>query len=119
MISSRDLVSYGAAMGLIIATGTGAVAQENRMQLFKVTTIKDEIVIGLSADELKVLGGSDGGAVAHALAQRGDMTAWQYNVHRGPNGDLQQAPTAKIGLIAHASLRVEPYSTTYQILPHD
>lgn len=89
------------------------------MQLFKVTTIKDEIVIGLSADELKALGGNDAGAVAHALAQKGDMTAWQYNVHRGAGGELQQAPTAKIGLIAHASLRVEPYSTTYPVLPHD
>ncbi|MGY3457488.1 hypothetical protein ACVWW5_002938 [Bradyrhizobium sp. LM3.4] len=33
-------------------------------------------------------------------------------------GELQQAPTAKIGLLANASLRVEPYTTPYQILPH-
>jgi hypothetical protein len=46
------------------------------------------------------------------------MTAWQYNVHRGPNGELQQAPTAKIGLLANASLRVEPYSTPYTVVPH-
>jgi len=36
----------------------------------------------------------------------------------GPNGELQQAPTAKIGLLANSSLRVEPYSTPYAILPH-
>jgi hypothetical protein len=79
---------------------------------------KDEIVIGLSSDELKALGGSDASAVAHALAQKGDLTVWQYNVHRGPNGELQQAPTAKIGLLANASLRVEPYTTPYVIVPH-
>ena len=89
------------------------------MNLFKVITVKDEIVIGLSADELKAIGGSDAGAVAQALAQKGAMTVWQYNVHRGPAGELQQAPTAKIGLIANSSLRVEPYTTPYVIVPHE
>lgn len=56
--------------------------------------------------------------MAHALAQKGDLTVWQYNVHRGQNGEMQQAPTAKIGLLANASLRVEPYTTPYQIMPH-
>jgi hypothetical protein len=46
------------------------------------------------------------------------MRVWQYNVHHGPNGDLQQAPTAKIGLLANASRRVEPYTTPYAIVPH-
>jgi hypothetical protein len=122
MVSRRHLVSLGALAGLMLATGQTASAQENKenkMQLFKVTTVKDEIVIGLSADELKALGGSDAGAVAHALAQKGDMTVWQYNVHRGANGELVQSPTAKIGLLANASLRVEPYATTYTIVPHE
>lgn len=88
------------------------------MNLFKIITVKDEIVIGLSAEELKSLGGNDASAVAHALAQKGDLTVWQYNVHRGANGELQQAPTAKIGLLANSSLRVEPYTTPYTVLPH-
>ena len=89
------------------------------MQLFKVITVKDEIVIGLSSDEMTSVGGGDAGALAHALAQKGDMTVWQYNVHRGVNGELVQSPTAKIGLLSHASLRVEPYNTPYAIIPHD
>lgn len=88
------------------------------MNLFKVVTIKDEIIIGLSPEELQALGGSDASAVAHALAQKGDLAVWQYNVHRGPSGELQQAPTSKIGLLASASLRVEPYTTPYQVMPH-
>jgi hypothetical protein len=76
----------------------------------------DEIVIGLMADELKALGRSDAGAVAHALAQKGDMTVWQYNVHRGANGEMQQGPTQRVGLIANASLRVEPFATPYAIV---
>jgi hypothetical protein len=104
---------------VLLACATHAWSQEKKINLFKVVTIKDEIVIGLSADELKATGGVDAGAVAHALAQKGDMTVWQYNVHRGANGELQFAPTAKIGLIANSSLRVEPYTTPYTIVPHD
>jgi hypothetical protein len=109
----------GAVMALVFAVTHPAWSQENKVNLFKVTTVKDEIVIGLSADELKSLGGADAGAVAQALAQKGALTVWQYNVHRGANGDLQQSPTAKIGLIANSSLRVEPYATPYAIVPHE
>ena len=113
-----DKLKYGALSILIVLGTPVAWAQENKTDLFKVITVKDEIVIGLSADELKALGGSDASAVAHALAQKGDLTVWQYNVHRGQNGELQQAPTAKIGLLANSSLRVEPYTTPYAVLPH-
>jgi hypothetical protein len=117
MLSRRDTAKCALAV-LILASTTTVWAQENKTDLFKIVTVKDEIVIGLSADELKALGGTDASAVAHALAQKGDMTVWQYNVHRGPNGELQQAPTAKIGLLANSSLRVEPYTTPYAIVPH-
>ena len=119
MLSRRDFVrSVGPAV-LMLTSASGAWAQEKKVTLFKVVTVKDEIVIGLTADELKALGGSDAGAVAHALAQKGDMTVWQYNVHRGANGEMQQAPTQRVGLIANASLRVEPYATPYAIVPHE
>lgn len=118
MLSRRYRLAYG-ALALFAFTGAhGAWAQEAKLQLFKVVTVKDEIIIGLSTDELRDLGGSDASAVAHALAQKGDLTVWQYNVHRGPNGELQQAPSAKIGLLANSSLRVEPYTTSYAVLPH-
>jgi hypothetical protein len=118
MLSRRNRLACG-ALALFAFNGAQlAWAQEAKLQLFKVVTVKDEIIIGLSADELKELGGNDASAVAHALAQKGDMTVWQYNVHRGPNGELQQAPSSKIGLLANSSLRVEPYTTSYAVLPH-
>ncbi|QOZ08369.1 hypothetical protein [Bradyrhizobium sp. CCBAU 51765] len=117
MLSRCDLIK-GTAVALLTFSIQGAWAQETRMNLFKIVTIKDEIVVGLSQEELQALGGNDASAVAHALAQKGDLTVWQYSVHRGPNGELQQAPTAKIGLLANASLRVEPYTTPYRIVPH-
>ena len=122
MLARRDILTCGSLAALLVALAPNArsqgTKQETKTALFKVVTSKDEIIIGLSADELKALGGSDASAVAHALAQKGDLAVWQYNVHRGANGELQQAPTAKIGLIANSSLRVEPYTTPYAIVPH-
>ena len=118
MLARRDILTCGSLAALLAALAPSASAQESKTALFKVVTSKDEIIIGLTTDELKALGGTDAAAVAHALAQKGDMAVWQYNVHRGANGEFQEAPTAKIGLIANSSLRVEPYSTTYTIVPH-
>jgi hypothetical protein len=118
MLSRCDLIK-GATFALLTLVSTlGASAQEAKMNLFKVVTVKDEIIIGLTPEELQALGGSDASAVAHALSQKGDLTVWQYNVHRGQNGEMQQAPTAKIGLLANSTLPVEPYTTPYQIVPH-
>jgi len=44
---------------------------------------------------------------------------WQYAVRKAPNGDLQQAPLHKVGLLANSSLRVEPYATPLAVLPHE
>lgn len=122
MLARRDILTCGSLAALSAALAPNAWAQESKQEsktaLFKVVTSKDEIIIGLTTDELKALGGTDAAAVAHALAQKGDMAVWQYNVHRGANGELQESPTARIGLIANSSLRVEPYSTTYAIVPH-
>jgi hypothetical protein len=119
MLSRRKFTTRIALAALALAAAQGAWAQENKMNLFKVITVKDEIIIGLSDTEMKELGGTDAGAVAHALTQKGDVTVWQYGVRRGPNGEPQQAPTAKIGLISNTSLRVEPYKTPYTIVPHE
>ena len=109
------------ALALLLMTATHtAWSQDKAMTtLFEIITVKDEIVIGLNADELGRLGGQDAGAVARALAAKGEMTVWQYGVRRGPNGDLQQAPTQKIGLLANSSLRVEPYTTPYAVVAHE
>jgi hypothetical protein len=82
MFHLRSGVRRCVLAGLAVVAAQGAWAREKKTNLFKVITVKDEIVIGLSADEIKALGGNDTGAVARALAQKGTMTAWQYNVHR-------------------------------------
>ena len=118
----RNLLRASAAL-LIISTAP-ALAQGNQKDqtmtsLFKIISVKDEIVIGLSKDELAQMGGNDAGAVAKALSSKGSLSVWQYATRKAANGDLEQAPRAKIGLIAHDSLRVEPYTTPLKVIAHD
>src|SRR5215469_1591046 len=76
--------------------------------LFKIVTVKDDIVVGLNDAELKDLGG-DAGGIAKAIAAKGSLTLWQYAVTQ-TDGERMVAPRQKIGVLANASLRVEPYS---------
>ena len=92
---------------------------ETATSLFKIVTVKDEVVVGLSATELDQIGGRDAGAIARTLLAKGTLTLWQYATRKAPNGDLEQAPLRKIALIAHDSLRVEPYTTPLKVLPHE
>ncbi len=111
-------IAAGAFAALLMTNIQGALAQEQTMQLFKVITVKDEIVIGMSTADLKAIGATDAGTIARVLADKGELTVWQYAVSRGANGDLQEAPLRQVGILANASLRVEPYATTYKIAPH-
>jgi hypothetical protein len=111
---------------MLIATAAPALAQgaapakdPAMTSLFKIITVKDEITIGLSGDEMAALGGNDAGAVARALVAKGTMTAWQYAVRKAASGDLEQAPLRKVGLIAHDSLRVEPYAGPLKVIAHE
>ena len=107
------------AAALLAASAAPIAAQIKETSLFKVVSVKDEIVIGLSAAELAALGGSDAGAVAKALVSKGTLSVWQYAVRKAANGDLEQAPRAKLGVIAHDSLRVEPYATPLKVIAHE
>ena len=116
----RHLLRASAAV--LIVSATPALAQQKdpaMTSLFKVVSVKDEVVIGLSSEELRALGGNDAGAVAKALASKGSLTVWQYATRKAANGDLEQAPRMKIGLLANDSLRVEPYTTPLKVIAHD
>ena len=109
---------------IAIFTGTTVSAvwsQSKTPSLFKVVTEKDEIIIGLNAQELQAIGGSEknAGAVARALADKKTLTVWQYSVRKSPDGDLQITPLHQVGLLANQSLRVEPYSSPLPVLPHN
>lgn len=86
--------------------------------LFKVVTVKDEIVVGLNDAELKEMGG-DAAGIASALKAKGTLGVWQYAVKQAADGERQMAPLHKIGLLAHDSIRIEPYKQPFKVLPHE
>jgi hypothetical protein len=86
--------------------------------LFKIVTVKDEIIVGLSDSELKEYGG-DAGGIAAAIAARGSLTLWQYAVRQDKSGEREVAPRQKIGVLANSSLRVEPYKQPFKVIVHE
>ncbi len=103
----------GAALAAAVAVSVPAGAET----LFKIVTVKDDIVVGLNDAELKELGG-DAGAIAKVIAAKGSLTLWQYSVTQ-KDGERMVAPRAKIGVLANASLRIEPYKQPFKVLPHE
>jgi hypothetical protein len=104
-----------AAAGLFALFASEAALAES---LFKIVTVKDEVIVGLSDAELAELGG-DAGGIAKAIAAKGSLTLWQYGQKHAANGEREMAPVAKIGLLANSSLRVEPYKQPFKVLPHE
>ena len=112
-----------ATLAFLFASATHAWGQAQvPVSLFKIVTVKDEVVIGLNTQELQALGGPEkapAGVIASALASRKELTVWQYAVRKAANGDSEMAPLHQIGLLPHESLRVLPYSTPFAVLPHN
>lgn len=109
------LLSTLVAAGALAALAGSALAQQG-VSLFKIVTVRDEIVVGIGPQEAAVLGGSDATAVGRALKGGGELTLWQYGVHKGADGALEQAPLRRVSLIGHDSLRVEPYATPLRVV---
>ena len=118
-ISGNLLLGLTAA-GLIMESVVSAPAfAADKVSLFKVITSRDEVVIGLSDDDLAQVDGKNAGGIAKMLVAKGSISVWQYAVHKSSSGDLEQAPLHKIGLLATDSLRVEPYASPLKVLPID
>lgn len=106
---------------LLMTTGTlvclaGSAAAQEATRLFKIVTVKDEIVVGLSPQDVATIGGNDVTAIGRALKDKGEVTLWKYAVRKAPDGQLEQAPTARVSILGHDSLRVEPYATPLKIV---
>ena len=115
-VPARRLVLLGA---LSTAFAGAAVAQTAApaVRLFKVVSPRDEIVVGLTEQELAALQGtSPAEALAKKIAADGQMTVWQYAVSRGDGGRLVMAPLAKVGLMAAGIVRIEPYQPAHPVI---
>ena len=112
---TRRLLSLSLVAGTLLALA-GPTSAAETTPLFKIVTVKDEIVVGLSPQDAAAIGGSDATAIGKALKGKGEVTLWRYAVRKGPDGALEQAPVARVSILGNDSLRVEPYTTALKII---
>lgn len=98
------------AMTWAVATVAWAGPDE-AVKLFKIVSVRDEIVVGLTPAQQGQLDGRDAAGLARALKERGSVEVWRYAVAKGPDGELRNAPTALVSILAHDTVRVEPYAS--------
>ena len=101
----------------LVAGNVFAAAAQDQMKLFKVVSPKDEVVVGLSVDELRGFGpAADLDNFAQHLATAGEMSVWQYAVRKDQSGNLQQAPLRRIAVFKNDTMRIEPYTTPLPVV---
>ena len=103
------------ALAAIGAAAAPARAQGPEVALFKVVTLKDEILVGMPNTELASIGG-DAGAIARRLVGRGEMTLTRFTIRKNAAGDLEIAPATEVAILAHASIRIEPYAASLKVV---
>ena len=101
--------------GLLLATAfqteTQAQPQAEPVRLYRVVTIRGDLVLGLSSAELAALGtGPEVERIARRIAQEGQFTAWRYVVSRAPDGGTRLAARDRVAVLRQDALMVEPYT---------
>ncbi|MET3476076.1 hypothetical protein [Variovorax atrisoli] len=87
------------------------------VQLFKVVSPRDEVIVGADAALLGAGSGPSVERLATQLAAKGQLTLWQYASSKDAGGALVQAPLRQIVVFKNDALRIEPYATPLPILP--
>ena len=85
--------------------------------LFKVVSPRDDVVVGIEAAQLGAGATPAVQRLAAMLAEKGQLTLWQYASQKEASGALVQAPLRQIVVFKNELLRIEPYSTPLAIKP--
>ncbi len=116
MLTSIDRRDFARILfaGALVSALDPALAAEQGAKLFTFVGEKDSVVAALTKEDAAL--GDDAGAIGKALRERGSLTVWRYAVRKAKDGELEQAPLAKISVLAKDNLRVEPYKTPLRVV---
>lgn len=114
--SRQAVLAIGLAGLLIESVVSHPALAIDKVVLFKIATLQDEIIVGLTKDQLAQMPGKSAEAVAQALHDRGKLVVWQYGARRGASGDIEQVPLKKISLDDNAAVHVARYQTKSRIV---
>ncbi len=115
--SNRLLLGLGLAGLVLDSVSTHPALATDKVFLFRIVTHRDDIVIGLSKDDLALLDARNAGDIAKQLVRRGSLSVWQYGVRKVEAGALEQVPLRRVGLVANDAVRIEPYTTPLKVVP--
>jgi hypothetical protein len=106
------------AMGAVVIAGALAPAQAaGSMSIFKIVTPKDDMFVGLTAEELEKLGtGPTVDLLAKKIAADGQMSLWHYAVKRGADGQMVYGAIGRVSVFAAGVVRIEPYKPVYDVM---
>ena len=85
--------------------------------LFKIVSPRDDVVVGVGAEQLGKGTEPAVQRLAALLAEKGQVTLWQYASAKQDDGALVQAPLRQVVVVKSELLRIEPYSTPLAIKP--
>lgn len=113
------LLTFAGLLSLVVMVIAGSVRADESasMHLFSVVSARDEIVIGLSEDEVPALASRAPVAVlADMLASSGRLSAWRYAPARGEDGVVRLTPIHRLVIFAAGTVRLEPYSADQEVV---
>jgi hypothetical protein len=117
MTTRTALLIMAAVGGLALGPLTPSLAEEAEVSLFKVVTIKDDVVVGMTKTELEGMGpGAPVDVFADELQRRGQLPVWQYASARGDEGELVMSPLQRIVVVFAGTARIEPYKSALKVV---
>ena len=125
-LSKHVLLGVGLA-ALLFETAARPALSVDKVSLFKVTTPRGDIVIGLSHDDLRRLD-EDGprkskvqnaAIVSKAIADHGELKVWQYSERKTGDDDIIYVPVKYFGLQWRDAMRVENFPTRQKVVAID
>lgn len=127
MPASRRITAallQGLAFGLLLSAPVATLgvspalaADPAEVHLFRVVTMREDVVVGLTLVELTALGsGPEVERLARRIASEGQLTAWRYIAGRGPDGLLRLAARNRVAVLRQDALIIEPYAAALPVL---
>lgn len=117
MVQRRTFLIGVTLAPALVSIGAHASAQDREVSLFKIVSAKDDMIVGLTRDELAKFGpGAPLEVFASELQRRGQMAVWQYASTRGPQGELVMSPLQRIIVLYPGTARIEPYTSNLKVM---
>ena len=88
------------------------------VSLFRVVTIRSDLILGLTTAEIAALGrGSEIERLARRFAEASELTAWKYMESRGPDGASLLTTRGRVSVSGRDALLIEGFVAGMPVLP--